>query len=302
MKKLHIIHHNDLDGICGAAIVYRHYNQNADPNDPACPREVHFYETNYNYPPPVGLMAHGDRVVIVDFSYPPEGMEKIHAAVWAKYQETDITWIDHHKTAVAYGYSWPGLRDFTDKGRSGCELAWDYFFPLEPVPEVVRHIGDYDSWRLKIPESKRFYEGAKLSLLNPTAERWSLLLENAPSVFFEIMREGRTAEAYRDQCTAMISRTYAYRTSIAGIEAIAMNLYGFGSQQFGEAFHRYPIVIAYIHDGYRYTVSIYSETVDVAKIARAHGGGGHTGAAGFVCDVLPFQIAARDDGRYAGSG
>lgn len=29
-------------------------------------------------------------------------------------------------------------------------------------------------------------------------------------------------------------------------------------------------------------------TIDVSVIAKAHGGGGHKGAAGFICDNLPF--------------
>lgn len=41
----------------------------------------------------------------------------------------------------------------------------------------------------------------------------------------------------------------------------------------------------------QFTVSLYSETVDVGAIAKAHGGGGHKGAAGFVCDTLPWKTA-----------
>ena len=51
---------------------------------------------------------------------------------------------------------------------------------------------------------------------------------------------------------------------------------------------RYPVCIAYIHDGEKFTVSLYSESVDVSVIAKAHGGGGHKGAAGFICAELPF--------------
>jgi nanoRNase/pAp phosphatase (c-di-AMP/oligoRNAs hydrolase) len=42
-------------------------------------------------------------------------------------------------------------------------------------------------------------------------------------------------------------------------------------------------------DGSQYTVSLYSETIDVSVIAKKHGGGGHKGAAGFVCPKLPFH-------------
>jgi nanoRNase/pAp phosphatase (c-di-AMP/oligoRNAs hydrolase) len=53
----------------------------------------------------------------------------------------------------------------------------------------------------------------------------------------------------------------------------------------------YPVCIAYVHDGEKFTVSLYSTTVDVSKIAKKFGGGGHKGAAGFTCDKLPFERA-----------
>jgi nanoRNase/pAp phosphatase (c-di-AMP/oligoRNAs hydrolase) len=62
----------------------------------------------------------------------------------------------------------------------------------------------------------------------------------------------------------------------------------FGSQGFVERFDEYPICIAYIHDGEKFTVSLYSKDVHVDKIAQRYGGGGHKGAAGFKCEVLPF--------------
>ena len=42
-----------------------------------------------------------------------------------------------------------------------------------------------------------------------------------------------------------------------------------------------------------WTVSLYSNKqpeIDVSKIAKKYGGGGHAGASGFQCDELPFKI------------
>ena len=290
---IHIIHHNDLDGICAAAIVSKYYHEKT----PARP-ELIFYETNYNKPAPVENMHRGDIVWIVDFSYPPSEMEKIYWAIAIDSRAPigdQLTWIDHHKTAAAYPYeNLQGQRDFRDRGLSGCELTWLHCFRDRIIPAAVRMIGDYDSWRLQIPDSKVFYEGAKLELLNPLAPMWHAILEDHMTYVKDIISHGRPVSEYRDNYTAMIRKTYGYDTYLAagydgsGYSAYAMNLYGFGSQQFGPLFGKYPIVIAYIHDGHRYTVSLYSETVDVGKIATFYGGGGHKGAAGFVCNELPF--------------
>lgn len=285
---VHIIHHNDLDGICAAAIVNKYYDGDA----PASGPRIFFHETNYNRPIPIENMNPGDVVWIVDFSYPPEEMAKIADAIQIDKGHDvidQVIWIDHHKTAAAYGYSFSrGLRDFTDKGLSGCELTWRYCFPDLDIPVAVSLIGDYDSWRLQLPSSNVFHEGAKLELLNPLAPLWDELLKNNEVIVKVICGWGQTVTRYRDNYTSMIRKSYGYETSIDGHRAYAMNLYGFGSQQFGELFNQYPVVIAYVHDGQKFTVSLYSETVDVGQIAKALGGGGHKGAAGFVCQELPF--------------
>lgn len=278
---LHIIHHNDLDGICAAAIVARE-------NNGVLP--IIFYETNYNRPVDVSQINPGDRVAIVDFSYPPEEMEKIEDAINCPgVCSGTIIWIDHHKTAAQYDYSYSGLRDFHDKGPAGCELAWTYFFPDTPMPKAVSLIGDYDSWRLAMPESREFYEGAKIFILSPESTFWPVLLKDDPELLQMIQAAGQIATAYRDQYCLSIRKSYGYETELAGHKAYAMNLFGFGSGQFGDLFKKYPLVIAYVHDGVKFTVSLYSETIDVGAIAQQFGGGGHKGAAGFVCPFLLFK-------------
>lgn len=90
---------------------------------------------------------------------------------------------------------------------------------------------------------------------------------------------------------------YGYETEIHGHAAYALNVYSMGSQGFPEPVRElYPVLIAYIYDGRRFTVSLYSTRVDVSQIAKAEGGGGHKEAAGFVCEKLPFE---RCDGGWA---
>ena len=271
------IHHNDLDGRCAAAIVQK-----------AITGPIAFHETDYKDPAPAEENIRNMDVVIVDFSYKPEVMARIIALA------KSVTWIDHHATAKDYPYQYlPGLRNFNEKEKSGCELAWDYYFS-QKIPNIspmaVRLIGDYDKWALDLaPSCFQFYEGAKLipTLNHPDSNKWQLLLDDFG--WESIVEDGKIAIQYRDNYCGNLCRSFGYETEIVGHKAYACNQFMFGSGGFGERFKQYPLCLAYIHDGSRFTVSLYSETVDVGQIAKAHGGGGHKGAAGFICEALPFK-------------
>jgi nanoRNase/pAp phosphatase (c-di-AMP/oligoRNAs hydrolase) len=61
----------------------------------------------------------------------------------------------------------------------------------------------------------------------------------------------------------------------------------------------YPVCIAYVHDGEKFTVSLYSTTVDVSKIAKKFGGGGHKNAAGMTLSNEQFMklIGKKNEGN-----
>lgn len=269
-----IIHHNDADGRCAAAIVLL-----AEPGSHA------LVEMDYKDPTPNDIILLGDKVIIVDFSFKPEEFAKLYA------KTPNIIWVDHHKTAAHYDYGVEvaGLRDFGEPGRSGCELTWLYYFPGKPVPKAVALLGDYDAWRLETkPVCFQFYEGLKLENQSPYSPMWRRLFDDS-SETDRLTERGTTAIRYRDNYCGELRRAFGYVTKIGGFSAYALNTYRFGSPGFGECFDQYPVCIAYIHDGSDFTVSLYSKTVDVGEIAKAHGGGGHKGAAGFVCRELPFR-------------
>jgi oligoribonuclease NrnB/cAMP/cGMP phosphodiesterase (DHH superfamily) len=203
-----------------------------------------------------------------------------------------VIWCDHHATVKEYGYDVPGERDFTAKGKAGCECTWKFFFPRVRCPNWIRVLGDYDAWRMQEKElCLPFYEGLKLEEQSPS-NPWNiwqaLLKDQTDSLATSVAERGRTATRYRDNYCGELRTAFGYETTIGDNRAYALNAYRFGSQGFGEKMNEYPVCIAYIHNGRRFTVSLYSETVDVSLIAKSFGGGGHKGAAGFICDTLPW--------------
>jgi oligoribonuclease NrnB/cAMP/cGMP phosphodiesterase (DHH superfamily) len=284
-----VFHHNDADGRCSAAIVKFWFDHPSDEH----PRvhdgtgRIEFVEMDYKNRVPVEKIGRDDLVVIVDFSFRPGDMAAVQAAT-----DIGVVWCDHHKTAEAYGYDVPGIRDFTEKGMAGCECTWKFFFPGEKRPNWIRVLGDYDAWRMQEKDlCLPFHEGLKLEDQSPAGlwNVWERLFEDTlDSMANKIVEQGWSAIKYRDNYCAELRTAFGYATEIDGHKAYALNTQRFGSQGFGEKFAEYPVCIAFVFDGQKFTVSLYSETVDVSVIAKRYGGGGHKGAAGFTCYSIPW--------------
>jgi len=273
---LKIYHHNDLDGRCAGAIALRVWRQLG--------QEPLMIELDYKDKVDINFIEYGETIIILDFSFKPDVMEKVRERTGG------IIWIDHHRSAESYPYQdLKGLRDFADKNESGCELTWKFFCPHKPIPRAVELIGDYDKWALKFqPECFEFYEGMKMEVTNPQSDLWDNLFNFMPVT--RIIDQGKSAIRYRDNYCEKICHDFGYEVEWEGHKAFVTNFFQFGSGGFGERMERYDFCIAYIHDGKRFTVSLYSiKEVDVSEICKRHGGGGHKEAAGFVCDELPFK-------------
>lgn len=269
-------HHNDADGRCAAAIVNLAI---ADPR-------MEFIEMDYNREVDVDAIEEQEPIFIVDFSFKPEVMKMVCE------KTNDVVWIDHHKTAEAYDYGrgFAGLRCFDEPGESGALLAWKYFYPAMDVPYAVKLVSDYDTWQHKMDGDLEFNLGlfSEPHLSHPVKGPWSLMFSDADFAR-EIIERGKIIIGFRDQKCADLCSSYGYETEIGGHKAYAVNFYTFGSHTFGDKIKEYPVCAAFVFDGDRFTVSLYSDMgVDTSVISKGYGGGGHSGASGFQCQVLPF--------------
>ncbi len=274
-----IYHHNDLDGRCAGAIALRWAE------GPISYKGIELIELDYKDPIMVESIKENERIIIVDFSFKPEFMEKVLK------KTTYITWIDHHKTAFEYKYSIE-LAGMRDEKYAGCELAWMHFCN-GPMPRAVELIGDRDKWAWKMTETANFNQGLKLYDCSPKSQIWDdLFHQNSIDLVVEICRRGATCIRFRDSFCADYAKSYGFETEFEGQKAFAMGIYMFGSEAFGDRMKQYPICLSFEFDGKKWIVGLYSETIDVSEIAKAKGGGGHKGAAGFVCNTLPFKSSA----------
>lgn len=303
-----VLHHNDLDGYCSAAIVYVWAGADT--------KGFSAIEMDYAKPVPFDRIKPNERVWIVDFSISVADMHKLLSIT------QDVIWIDHHKTAIEkmkgvqyayHGIDLPGVRK---DGEAACELTWKYIHwwsqrglpPVDlsntgvAVPRVVRLLGDYDTWTMQYPESVPFQEGMKMLNLAIDDARWMDLFtceqggvygdgRPLPEVDMTapIVEDGRKLIRYRDAYCGKMVNAYGYETVFHGHTCYVANVYGFGSLAFGDKMGQYDICAACIYDGNKWTVSLYSKQIDVSEICKAHGGGGHKGAAGFASKEYPFM-------------
>lgn len=299
-----ILHHCDHDGYCAAYVVRhcatRYLDIDAD--------DIEYIEMDYNSPTPFDDIEVDETVFIVDFSIPPEDMQKLLA-------KTDhVVWIDHHKSAIEkyQGYEFdhyyildqndiPGIRE--EGGKAGCELAWEYFAREYPqnmsgaIPHVVSLIGDWDTWTHRIPGSKEFHFGATIKCPDDIRRYWTPTkgIAAADNIADAIERGHAVMDYIKDWSTAYC-KSFGHEVTVDGLNCFAINVSLINSDYFACMDDKgYDAYIAYAFNGKQWKVSIYSETHDISNICKRYGGGGHPGAAGFWSDTLPDFINTQNN-------
>jgi len=273
---MRVYFHLDPDGCCAAAIAARYYESKGA-----------YIGWRHDMTFSFDDIAPGEQVIFLDINLPDR--DRLRALT------RDIVWIDHHISALEKNAAWAkehGVLGIRSIEEAACVLSWQYFYPNEEVPLIVRLIGDMDIWRFSFGEaSVDLNYGLELCDILPTAPFWKEYLHPELTMrdLEPILAPGRAINAYETRRRAKQIREYAYETSMAGHSAVACNLRG-NSAMFGELEKKYDICIAYMFDGERYHISLYTarDDIDVSKICAQFGGGGHAKAAGFFTDTLPW--------------
>ena len=273
------LHHGDMDGICSAAIVAQ-----VSPN-------CEFYSIDYQDQTPWHLFD-GKRVIIVDFTLQP-----FADMFLLKEMASRLVWIDHHKSQIqneqVLGFQCEGIRR---EGDAGCELTWEFFFPEVKIPRVVTMLGRYDVWKHNDdPNILMFQLGAKSLSRDPNSMIWEDLLRCNIRIP-EVIEKGRVIQDYFNNSPSFFD-TNSFPIEFEGINFIACNREG-GSKAFSKIFdpRQHDAMLTFIRLKDKWKVVMYSENpeIDLSVVAAKYGsdgkGGGHRGAAGFICYELPFKV------------
>jgi len=274
-----LYHSADLDGFCSGAIVKYKF--------PECD----LYGINYGDDVPWELIMKHKKVYIVDFCLQPFNPDMMQLMKIA-----DVTWIDHHKSsieeAVDYMYDCKGIQL---EGTGACILTWEHLFPGEKIPLIVTLLGKYDVWDHSDKRGIPLQYGMRILNTNPNnQELWSMYFEDVS--IDHIIEEGKLIIKYIDQENEIYCRSCAFEVELEGLKCIAINRLITNSKLFDSIWDdkKYDAMLTFGWRKNKWTVSLYSdkENIDVSKVAKKYGGGGHRGASGFQCEELPFRLNA----------
>lgn len=252
----------------------------------------------YNYGQPIPDLSKYDKVIMCGISFPRTEMYKIAI-------EKELIWIDHHASAIiemialdkqCYEEKYKGIRDIKF---AACELTFKYFFPNEQMPEIVRLLGMYDSYRHKGKDEEQrvleFQYGARECISNyedaydkliectrvKESEYWFL---RAKAIVSQILEQGRSI--YQYLCTeAKQCYKNGFDICFDTHKFICINKERFNPINFGIDYHKdgYDGCACFHYANGEWNFSLYNDNglVDCSIIAKQYGGGGHKGAAGF---------------------
>lgn len=290
-------YHDDADGICSAFWVASNVmiNDKNYYND-----EPQFYEINYRKKFPLEIIRPKEQIYIIDYSIKPDEMRELIKVT------KNITWIDHHKTAIEeYENFEHDIRGIRYSGVAACMLTYCYLkhmtlngegeiktfetSMIEDAPLFTKLISDGDVLDFRYgDDTKNFFTAFNAYDLKPQSSEWHKFM-SSDNYEKKMIEEGRIMAMY-EKAWAKYYMKLGFKTVFEEQTCFAINL-GYSGVEFFESLPQglYDIFISFAFDGRQYVVSLYSKTVDVSKIAKKYGGGGHKMAAGFQCDILPFS-------------
>lgn len=253
----------------------------------------------------------GDYDLVYVMDLPPDC---VHHCV-----DQNMIWIDHHKTSID---KFGGIfRGYQIDGVAACRLAWQWFSITEhnaqnqtneqlmvplPIkedfierrvsePRAIRLAGEYDIWDHRDENARTFQYGLRANEEGGTEMLQALLGSNKLSEI--VVGDGVVAERYSKNVDAGICNDLTWLMEWEGLKFLCVNHARFNSLLFAakdkpETGH--DALLGFRFDGKKWMVSIYHSNhrkdLDLSEIAKKHGGGGHRGASGFVCQQLPFKL------------
>jgi oligoribonuclease NrnB/cAMP/cGMP phosphodiesterase (DHH superfamily) len=273
-------HANCADGFTAAWVVWEKYG------------DIDFRPVSYGKELLYGI--EGKNIIVVDFSFSPEMMAYLEGAA------RTVVVLDHHKTAaenlsmydnqfrldhrvVCVGET---LVEF-DMTRSGAMMAWDFCFPSQNPPRLVRMVQDRDLWLWRIDGSREI--SILLTTIPKEFKDWrafSVELETRPSV---VLQKAKLLQGFYDGQIDKMCQT-AVMVNFLGYDGVPVLFipYQFASDACSKLLSLYPVApfaaaITVRQDGFSVSLRSEDARTDVSGIARRLGGGGHRNAAG--CSV-----------------
>jgi len=236
----------------------------------------------------------GKDVYFIDFCYPKEIMDGIAT------KAASLTILDHHEGMEDVVMAFPS--HVYDSNRSGASIAWAYFHPDEPIPELLAYVEDDDLFRFSLPETRPVltyltarpftfaaWDTIAQALSGDASRRELLATARAYAEYFELLAEVAVENA-------KLIEFEGHQVYFATAHPLKPMKSLVGSR-LAKKKGPFALVVSAHPEGFG--VSIRGDgTVDVAKIAQKYGGNGHPKSAGFKIEwtsALPWKMVEEND-------
>ena len=167
-----------------------------------------------------------------------------------------------------------------DLDHSGSVLAWRYFHPDTPTPDLLRYVEDQDLWNWALPNSDAV--NAAIASYPREFDVWDRL---AADPIEKLAAEGEPIlRANRMEVERRLDHARPVALGTRRIEAVnaSTNRAQIGHELAKRAAYGAEWGLVYRVEGAEVFATIYSiGDLDISKVALEYGGGGHRNASGF---------------------
>lgn len=280
-QKIVVFYHDDHDGFGAAWAAWRKFKSNAQYvalNHPALFNQLKPY------------LEKRTTVYFVDFC-PEEFVLK-----YVESMAQSVIILDHHISRKDIVLSRKG--SIFDNDHSGAFLAWKFFHPRSKIPLLIRYIQDFDLWQWKLPGTEALLVALPWEFDFLHWNQLFRIVENK-KIRKQYLQKGITMLQYKQKIVESIAQD-AEKVRFGNIKAFAVDAPKIVHSEIGHVLasreNGVHVGILYrLQDrGTSFYISLRSDgKVDVSKIAKKYGGGGHKEAAAFrwpASKPLPFKF------------
>ena len=223
-------------------------------------------------------LLQGRAVYILDFSF-ASPLLRVIAERAAK-----LVLLDHHLSA-AEGLSGLTCRHGVvhfDMKKSGATLAWEFFHPSRPVPDLIRYVEDRDIWVWQYPQSAGFLSALDMEPFD--FERWHTIVGFDAADLAAYIERGRAMDEKFKKLAETIAQG-AQAISFNGVSGLMVNAPGVFHSLVGDMLCQQSGTFALlwtIDKNGAVKCGLRSKAnFSCIALAQSMGGGGHAQACGF---------------------
>ena len=249
-----------------------------------------YYQKTYAKLPDIEIPKGTDRITIVDFSYPKAWIQH-----WLD-SGIDVEILEHHADKFPWLDGFSGA--ILDEKECGSTLAWKRYNNGDPLPDLLKHvrnrdIGSNGYYEGTIPESEAInlgYGSFRASIKYKPIEGQLQAIYSAITTPKQHHRFAIVGAAKLEERDRLIAECLP-KTTLSEIDGIPCAFYDFTedraiAQHYSILGHRmcahHGVAIAHMIDDNKHSLRSLKSFPECSRIAKAHGGGGHPCASGWL--------------------